>query len=81
MSIVTLLPKKGERKKREKGVEKGKPAEVPGRGKAMKLADLWITIGVSLAVSISWSVNRSIMWAALHGSCSWAYVTYYAIWG
>jgi hypothetical protein len=35
--------------------------------------------GCALAICISWSVNKSILWAILHGMFSWFYVIYYAI--
>jgi hypothetical protein len=35
-------------------------------------------MGVPLAMIISWSVNKSILWAMLHGIFSWFYVVYYA---
>lgn len=35
--------------------------------------------GCVLAVVISWSLNHSLLWAILHGFCSWFYVIYYAI--
>ena len=35
--------------------------------------------GASLAMAISWSLNNSILWAILHGFCSWFYVIYYAL--
>ena len=38
-----------------------------------------VSLGSALAVTISWSVNHSILWAILHGIFSWAYVLYYAI--
>jgi len=38
-----------------------------------------ITLGTALAITISWSVNKSILWAILHGLLSWFYVIYYAI--
>ena len=38
-----------------------------------------IGFGTALAISISWSVNKSILWAILHGLLSWIYVIYYAI--
>jgi len=37
-----------------------------------------IGFGTALAIAISWSVNKSILWAILHGICSWLYVIYYA---
>lgn len=38
-----------------------------------------ITLGSALAVTISWSVNKSILWAIFHGILSWIYVIYYAL--
>lgn len=38
-----------------------------------------ITFGSALAISISWSVNKSILWAIVHGFLSWLYVIWYAI--
>ena len=37
-----------------------------------------ITMGSALAITISWSVNKSIIWAIIHGVLSWIYVVYYA---
>lgn len=38
-----------------------------------------ITLGSAIAVTISWSLHKSILWAAIHGILSWLYVIYYAI--
>jgi hypothetical protein len=38
-----------------------------------------IGFGTALAIAISWSVNKSILWAIVHGILSWFYVIYYAI--
>lgn len=38
-----------------------------------------ITFGSALAIAISWSVNKSIVWAIIHGLLSWIYVVYYAL--
>ena len=38
-----------------------------------------ITLGTALAITMSWSVNKSILWAILHGLLSWIYVVYYAV--
>jgi hypothetical protein len=35
--------------------------------------------GSMLAITISWSLNRSLFWAIVHGLCGWLYVIYYAI--
>jgi len=38
-----------------------------------------IGFGSALAITISWSVNKSILWAIIHGILSWVYVIFYAI--
>lgn len=38
-----------------------------------------IGFGSALAMVISWSIHKSILWACLHGILSWIYVIYYAI--
>ena len=35
--------------------------------------------GVALAMIISWGINKSILWAVIHGFFGWAYVIYYAL--
>ena len=36
-----------------------------------------IGLGSAIAVAISWSKNKSILWAIIHGILSWFYVIYY----
>lgn len=38
-----------------------------------------IGFGVALAITISWSANKSIIWAIVHGILSWFYVIYYVV--
>jgi len=38
-----------------------------------------IGFGCALAITISWSINHSVVWAILHGICSWLYVIYYLL--
>ena len=38
-----------------------------------------IGFGAALAIAISFTVNKSIGWAILHGLFSWFYVIYYAV--
>ena len=38
-----------------------------------------VGFGSALAITISWSVNHSILWAMIHGLFSWFYVIYYAL--
>lgn len=38
-----------------------------------------VTFGSVLAIVISFNTHESILWAILHGICSWVYVIYFAI--
>jgi hypothetical protein len=38
-----------------------------------------IGIGTVIAIILSWTVNKSILWAIVHGCLSWFYVIYHAI--
>ena len=38
-----------------------------------------IGLGSAIAVAISWSINKSIVWAIVHGVLSWLYVIYFAL--
>jgi hypothetical protein len=42
-------------------------------------AKVGIGFGSALAITISWSINKSILWAIFHGFLSWVYVIYYAL--
>ena len=44
-----------------------------------EMARSGITFGTAMAIAMSWSVNKSILWAIFHGLLSWLYVIYYAI--
>jgi hypothetical protein len=48
----------------------------PDGGQVVKTG---IGLGSALAVTISWSLHKSILWAILHGLLSWIYVVYYAL--
>jgi hypothetical protein len=37
------------------------------------------TFGGTIAIVISWSINKSILWCILHGIFGWFYVLYYAL--
>ena len=37
-----------------------------------------IGLGSAIAVAISWSLHKSIVWAIVHGVLSWLYVLYFA---
>lgn len=47
-------------------------------GRGNDAAKAGIGLGSAIAVAISWSLNKSIFWAILHGVFSWFYVIYYA---
>jgi hypothetical protein len=38
-----------------------------------------MSLGGTIAVVASWSINHSILWAILHGFFGWFYVLYFAI--
>lgn len=38
-----------------------------------------IGIGTILAVIVSWTVNKSIGWAIIHGFFGWLYLAYYLL--
>lgn len=38
-----------------------------------------IGLGAVLAVVMSWTANKAVLWALLHGVLGWLYVVYYII--
>ena len=36
-------------------------------------------IGAMLAMVMSWTLNKSILWAIIHGILGWIYVIYYML--
>ena len=53
-----------------------------GAGRLMKVQveknfNLGLSLGMALAVVISWSMYNSVLWAILHGVLNWFYVLYY----
>jgi hypothetical protein len=58
-------------------VNEGPPVSHVQRGTAAAKAGMGF--GSALAITISWSVNHSILWAIVHGFLSWLYVGYYAV--
>lgn len=43
------------------------------------IAKAGIGFGSALAITISWSVNHSILWAIIQGFFGWFYVVYFAL--
>ncbi|MEO6066026.1 MAG: hypothetical protein ABIP49_09645 [Lysobacterales bacterium] len=38
-----------------------------------------LSFGSALAMVITWSANKSLLWAIVHGLLSWLYVIYYVL--
>lgn len=38
-----------------------------------------IGLGSAIAVAVSWSLHKSLVWAIIHGFLGWLYVIYYAV--
>jgi hypothetical protein len=49
------------------------------RQRTVGVAKAGASFGSALAIAISWSVHKSILWAIIHGFLSWLYVGYYAL--
>jgi hypothetical protein len=45
---------------------------------ATQITQAGVSLGSVMAVVLSWTRNRSILWAILHGILSWLYVFYFA---
>ncbi len=54
----------------------GRPATTVYRREVIRNG---LGFGSALAITISWSVNKSVLWAIIHGILSWVYVIYYVI--
>ena len=50
-----------------------------GRTRTVQAAKAGVSFGTALAIAISWSLHKSIIWACIHGFLSWIYVIYYAL--
>ena len=37
------------------------------------------SFGSALAMVISWTANKKLLWVIIHGILSWLYVVYYAL--
>lgn len=55
------------------------PSAQPTMSARIEVTKAGVSFGTALAIAISWSVNKSILWAILHGIFSWLYVIYYAL--
>lgn len=60
-------------------VYEGEPPVVRERVFVKQVVKSGASFGSALAMVISWSVNKSLLWAIIHGILSWIYVIYYAL--
>lgn len=49
------------------------------QARSVQVAKAGASFGSALAITISWSVHKSILWAIVQGFLSWLYVAYYAL--
>ena len=42
-------------------------------------ASTGLSLGSAIAVVISWSMYKSVLWSIIHGIFGWLYVIYYVI--
>jgi hypothetical protein len=68
---MEILPPEGE------AVRPGRIRYV--RERTASAARAGVGFGSALAITISWSAHKSIIWAVIHGFFSWLYVLYYAV--
>ena len=47
--------------------------------KGSSAARAGIGFGSALAITISWSIWHSVLWAVIHGVFSWGYVIYFLL--
>jgi hypothetical protein len=57
----------------------GEPVVVRERVVVKSVAKAGVSFGSALAIAISWSIHKSILWAIIHGIFSWLYVIYFAL--
>ena len=55
------------------------PPRQSARVRSVQMAKAGVSFGSALAITISWSLHHSILWAIVHGFLSWLYIIWYAI--
>ena len=55
------------------------PQEPRPRVIVKQVAKTGVGMGSALAITISWSLHKSLFWAIVHGIFGWFYVIYFAI--
>ena len=82
LSIVLRLPRILAKSEIHTWYAGFQPNHCTPEGLAMNKSDAakgGIGLGSVIAVAISWSLNKSILWAIIHGLLGWLYVVYYAL--
>jgi len=49
------------------------------RARSGEVVRTGIGFGSALAITISWSLHKSLLWAIIHGLFGWFYVIYFAV--
>jgi len=62
----------------ENRIEELENTQLYNRGRDYSGAILFYIPGLVLAMILSYTANQSILWAILHGYCSWFYVIYFS---
>jgi hypothetical protein len=52
--------------------------EIRVEHRGVQAAKAGVGFGTALAITISWSLHHSLLWAIIHGFLSWLYVIYFA---
>ena len=62
-------------------VHDGEPPAAPERVivKTREVVKSGVGFGSALAITISWSIHKSVLWAIIQGIFGWFYVIYYAL--
>jgi hypothetical protein len=55
------------------------PPRQSARVRSVQVAKAGVSFGSALAITISWSLHHSLIWAIIHGFLSWLYIIWYAI--
>jgi len=60
-------------------VHEGEPVRERVVVRTKEVVKQGVGFGSALAIAISWSVHKSILWAIVQGIFGWLYVIYYAL--
>jgi hypothetical protein len=59
--------------------QQGKQDMAEQRLRSGEVVRTGISLGSAIAVTISWSLHKSLLWVIIHGLLSWFYVINYAL--